>query len=124
MGGTVEAKSSRTGVVADHLAGRRWDTGVLVPFIDYSRQSDAPAPSAPRSVIYRLASPLMKGETVKEIQRALRDAGFDPGTIDGEYGPITCAAVRAYQAVRHLLADGEVGPKTARSLGVKLVNAR
>ncbi len=36
------------------------------------------------------------GHAVTELQRFLRDAGFDPGTIDGSYGPRTAAAVAAF----------------------------
>src|SRR5262249_2450465 len=32
-GGTVEAHSTKRGVIASTLAGRRWDTGILVPGI-------------------------------------------------------------------------------------------
>jgi peptidoglycan hydrolase-like protein with peptidoglycan-binding domain len=62
----------------------------------------------------------MHGEKVKEIQRALRDAGFIPGRIDGEFGPLTQAAVVAFQQVKRLVPDGEVGPRTARALGITL----
>jgi mannan endo-1,4-beta-mannosidase len=52
------------------------------------------------------------GEAVKELQRALQRAGFDPGPIDGEFGPVTAAAVRSFQAARGLVVDGIVGPQT------------
>jgi murein L,D-transpeptidase YcbB/YkuD len=120
--GTVEAHSRARGVVADRIDGRRWDTGVLVPGIEYVEAPGAsPAPlREPRFVIYRLRTPLMTGAKVKEIQRALKRADFHPGRIDGEYGPLTLAAVAAFQAAKGLVPDGEVGPRTARALGVEL----
>ena len=39
------------------------------------------------------------GEAVEVLQRALLRAGFDPGPVDGEFGPMT-AAVRSFQAAR------------------------
>jgi N-acetylmuramoyl-L-alanine amidase len=119
-GGTVEAHSQRRGVTRDRVSGRRWDTGVLVPGIEY-QEGAAPLPLAPpKTVIYRVTTPPMRGEKVKQIQRALRDAGFVPGRIDGEFGPLTQAAVVAFQQVRRLTPDGEVGSRTARALGVTL----
>ena len=70
--------------------------------------------------MYRLTRLLMTGPTVKALQRALKAAGFDPGRLDGEFGPMTAAAVRSYQAAHRLVADGEIGAQTARSLGVRL----
>lgn len=120
-GGTIEAMSSRTGVVRSSLANRRWDMGILIPWVQYPDDDVVPLEvAAPTVTIYRVRDPLMHGPAVKLIQRALRDAGFDPGPIDGFYGDLTAAAVRAYQATRRLVTDGEVGPKTAKSLGLAL----
>ena len=38
--------------------------------------------------------------------------GYDPGEIDGQYGPAVQAAVRAFQRVNDLAGDGIVGPLT------------
>jgi len=38
-------------------------------------------------------------ERVRELQQALTDAGYDPGPIDGKFGPRTKAALRKYVAV-------------------------
>ncbi len=53
-----------------------------------------------------------RGEDVKELQRQLIAAGFDPGPVDGWFGPKTQAAVRAFQASRGITVDGWVGPQT------------
>lgn len=52
------------------------------------------------------------GEVVRRLQAALSRVGFDPGPQDGRFGPLTLAAVRAYQAARGLVVDGVVGPQT------------
>jgi lipid-binding SYLF domain-containing protein len=44
---------------------------------------------------------------VKEIQRGLLMLGYDPGPADGEMGPRTQAAIRAYQADQGLAVTGE-----------------
>jgi peptidoglycan hydrolase-like protein with peptidoglycan-binding domain len=57
--------------------------------------------------------------TIKNVQQALKDKGFDPGAIDGVNGPTTRSALKKYQAQQNLTADGRIGPKTLDSLGVK-----
>jgi len=118
QGGTVEAKGHQFGVVADTLQGRRWDTGVLVPGITY--QGGAPVALAALPTIYYSGAANLDPAVVTRIQQALAGLNFDPGTIDGEYGPHTAAAVAAFQTVQGLLVDGEVGPATARALNVVL----
>jgi len=119
-GGTVEAHSTKRGVIAGTLAGRRWDMGILVPGIQYSESSAPVVVALPEVVIYRLKKPRMTGGEVRALQHKLKAAGFNPGPIDGEFGPMTQAAVVAFQLSRGLVADGEVGPRTAKDLGLKL----
>ena len=56
------------------------------------------------------------GADVKEIQSRLSAQGFDPGPIDGIFGPRTDTAVRRFQAARGLVEDGIVGPQTLIAL--------
>jgi len=116
----VEAHSTKAGVIASIISGRRWDMGILVPEIEYSERGAGQEMGEPKVVIYRLTEPRMTGPTVREIQRALKEKGFPPWPIDGDFGPSTHAAVVSFQASRGLVIDGEVGPRTARALGVKL----
>ena len=119
-GGTVEAHSSLRGVIKNTLSERRWDMGILVPGITYTQNPDEVVVDGPSTIIYRLKKPRMTGSKVEEIQEALKDAGFDPGGIDGNFGPMTQAAVVAFQISKKLVADGEVGPLTAKKLGISL----
>lgn len=59
-----------------------------------------------------------RGADVMEAQIALRNAGHDPGPIDGIFGPRTREAVLAFQAERGLQVDGIVGPQTRAALGI------
>ncbi|MDQ0095813.1 peptidoglycan-binding domain-containing protein [Paeniglutamicibacter psychrophenolicus] len=55
-----------------------------------------------------------KGDTahpVRTLQWLLRQHGH-PLLVDGDFGPITDAAVRAFQGSKGLYVDGIVGPKT------------
>ena len=58
------------------------------------------------------------GWHVKRLQRLLRLHGQlgPPAQLDGEFGPVTEAAVRAFQALHGLEPDGIVGPLTWRAL--------
>ena len=41
-----------------------------------------------------------------------RGAATDPGPVDGDFGPLTLCAVRAYQSERGVMMDGIVGDLT------------
>lgn len=56
------------------------------------------------------------GTAVTQLQQALFVLGFDPEGVDGFFGPLTEAAVRAFQDDRGLPIDGVVGPKTKGAL--------
>lgn len=57
------------------------------------------------------------GKDVVRLQTRLRELGFPPGAVDGNFGPGTEAAVKAFQLSKGLLADGVVGTRTATALG-------
>ena len=118
-GGTVEAHSPSDGVRQLLVEKRRWDMGILVPQVIYVEAPNV-AVAPPQTAIFRLTVPTMTGQTVRNIQRKLHAAGFDPGKVDGEFGPHTHAAVVSFQLTHNLVPDGEVGPQTAMRLGIQL----
>ncbi len=59
-----------------------------------------------------------RGESVRQLQIALQNQGYDPGPADGIYGERTAAAVRQFQRDSGLSADGVAGPRTLAALGL------
>ena len=92
--------------VRKQCVGPRWSellerlsAGVLVPAVD--------------------ALPTGLGTTAG-LQQALHSLGFHPGPVDGQYGPRTAMAVKAFQATVGLIQDGIYGPLTRAMLQAKL----
>ncbi|HUE83590.1 MAG TPA: YCF48-related protein [Pyrinomonadaceae bacterium] len=64
-------------------------------------------------------SPVSKvAETVKRAQEALVAAGYRLGVVDGKAGPMTAAAVKGFQADKHLPVTGKLDALTLAALGV------
>src|SRR5438128_5513626 len=58
------------------------------------------------------------GPDVTNFQQKLKDLGFDPNVVDGNFGPGTRDAVIAFQQSKGLQADGIAGPATLAALGL------
>jgi N-acetylmuramoyl-L-alanine amidase len=118
-GKVIEAAGVGLGVRRYGFAGRLWHFYVRIPDVRYSATGAVPAVRKPVPFLLQLETPWTRSPLVGKVQQALKDAGFDPGPIDGEFGPNTVAAVFAFQKTHRLVADGIVGPATARRLGVE-----
>ncbi len=54
--------------------------------------------------------------TVRQIQTALKNAGYYTGLVDGKKGPMTKKAIEDFQKANGLAVDGKVGTKTWAAL--------
>jgi N-acetylmuramoyl-L-alanine amidase len=100
----VEAFQHRRGLRVDGVCGRQtWDTLVEAGF----RLGDR--------FLY-LRTPMLRGDDVADLQRQLGGLGFDPGRVDGIFGPLTSAAVADFQRNAGQPVDGIVGLATVRDL--------
>ncbi len=68
-------------------------------------------------ILTRLLKRRSQGDDVAALQRALTARGFSTRGVDGDFGPNTENAVRAFQIQAALTVDGEVGPDTWAALG-------
>lgn len=69
------------------------------------------------------AKNIVKGDTAENnriVQQRLLDLGYYKGKVDGIWGPKTLSAVKSFQKAKGLVADGIVGAKTEKALGVTL----
>ena len=55
-------------------------------------------------------------DEVRALQKRLKALGYYSGSADGDYGPATEKAVRAFQKANGLTADGKAGKKTLEKL--------
>ena len=64
--------------------------------------------------ILRLGS---RGESVRQLQAALKKDGFYKGAINGMFDRHTRSAVMAFQRSKHIHTDGVVGSRTRAAIG-------
>lgn len=72
----------------------------------------------------RLDDPLMQGPDVLTAQDLLQQAGYDPGALDGVFGPRTRAAIISFQNATQLISDGIIGPMTWSALNSPAAGAK
>ncbi|MFR0692979.1 peptidoglycan-binding domain-containing protein [Enterobacterales bacterium AE_CKDN230030158-1A_HGKHYDSX7] len=123
---TLEARGAAYGVgVFGGALKRPWSIGCLLPGVEYAGHAAALAVVMPKAGVLEfpdgylwLKKPRFKGPAIVALQQALKARGVDPGPIDGEFGPMTHAAVSSLQLLKKLEVDGVVGPNTAKALGL------
>jgi N-acetylmuramoyl-L-alanine amidase len=64
----------------------------------------------------KVETPFMRGDDVAALQSRLIEMGFNPGRVDGFYGPVTEKAVQEFQKSVGVKIDGVCGPGTVISL--------
>jgi peptidoglycan hydrolase-like protein with peptidoglycan-binding domain len=68
-------------------------------------------------VLMTVPSATAGDDAVTRAQEALKQAGHDPGPIDGVVGARTTAALRAYQQAQGLRPTGQLDDETRATLG-------
>ena len=107
----------------EELAAINTTTPVTSSAVSSSTDTASLALSAATSMPEATSSGRLEGSArVREIQVALKAAGFDPGPSDGTMGQRTRTAIRDFQTAQGLEPDGKVGPKTWNKLEPFLSN--
>lgn len=111
----VKAFQRRNGLTVDGKVGE--ETLAVMNSSNAVRAAGANATATPKPMT--TASSLSVGSTgtaVQNVQRRLKELGYYDGTIDGDFGENTEAAVKAFQKRNGLTADGKVGAMTLAML--------
>jgi peptidoglycan hydrolase-like protein with peptidoglycan-binding domain len=106
------------GVISENVISVT-DTGAEGVAVVVDNAENAAALPAGEMAAVAEAEPLAK-PTAKQIQQALKNAGFYNGKVDGDIGPRTKKAIEAFQSANNLKADGKVGARTWKALSVHL----
>lgn len=91
----------------------RWTDWGYFDRVDYS-DTPTPQPTPTPTTDVAKYMPVIKkgseGDAVKVLQTILARLGHYKGTVDGDAGPMTDAAIRAFQKAEGLGVDGSCGP--------------
>ena len=112
----IEARGVMYGVVKTRLYSRNpnyW--GWMTKYYDYSGSSAKVPDTSSEPRILRNG---MEGDDVKALQTNLIRLGYDCGRwgADGDFGDATEMALKSFQRNAGLAADGEYGPLTAAAM--------
>jgi len=130
----IGSQGSAVRTAQRHLKARYYDPGPVdgwfgsktekaVKYYQSDRELDADGIIGSRTWA-RLDPPTVQsgstGDAVKLLQRLLKRYHYDPwdpGAVDGDFGPNTEKAVKQFQRDTNLEDDGIVGPETWAMLG-------
>ena len=109
--------------IATAVAPRVSETAAATTTETVVAPATASPPSAAGAVFGEAdAEPTLLGKpAIASMQAGLKQLGYDPGPIDGVFGPRTSAAVRAFQRAEELLIDGTLSAPTRSRLAARVV---
>ncbi|MGN0747591.1 MAG: peptidoglycan-binding protein [Aristaeellaceae bacterium] len=120
MGGQADGEfggATQAAVMAFQDKEGLWDDGVAGPStLKELYSSGAAKSSAPVSSIGVSLKEGMSGPSVRALQKRLKALGYYNGTVDGDFGSGTTAAVKSFQEQNSLKADGIAGTSTLNKL--------
>ena len=115
----VQAFQARNGLTADGKVGANtvkilYSSNAIAA--DPSAATPTPTPAQSFGIVpTRTLREGSSGDDVKSVQSRLKALGYYTGTVDGNYGTGTMAAVASFQLRNNLSADGVAGTRTTSS---------
>lgn len=108
---------TRNGLTSDGICGEDTVKALYSSTAIDAGSSVTPSPKpVDESAPTRILRPGMSGDDVKSVQSRLKTLGYYTGTVDGNYGTGTMAAVASFQLRNNLSADGVAGKRTYKKL--------
>ena len=112
--GNTDERGGRTGGKVMRKVRRVGIVGYGIP--DYDGAGPRPAASASPAFPGRMLGLGARGPSVRLVQGRLVQLKVARLAVDGDFGPMTQAAVKKFQQARRLEVDGVVGPRTWKAL--------
>ena len=109
--------ATEAAVIAFQKKAKLWADGKAGPkTLEALYSSSAPSSSKPASGSGETLERGSTGSEVKKLQNRLKDLGYLDGSVDGDFGEKTEAAVIAFQQNNGLTADGKAGTATQNKI--------
>ena len=109
--------ATEAAVIAFQKKAKLWADGKAGPkTLEALYSSNAPTSSKPASGSGETLERGSKGSEVKKLQNRLKDLGYLEGSVDGDFGEQTEAAVIEFQQNNGLTADGKAGTATQNKI--------
>lgn len=124
LSGCATAAKKTSNIELQQLKGRvsGLETDLQAKEQEIMRLEDELEKAREKRVIYK-EEKIKEGKPVeskklsdRQVQTALKNAGFYRGSVDGKIGSATTEAIKAFQRANGLKADGVVGRKTRANL--------
>ena len=108
-------------IVFDNVTITPEGGGATIAVVTEAPETPEPteAPVTPTQTPPSLQRGFKGSDAVRAVQKRLKELGYYNGSADGDFGPATEAAVKAFQRANGLTADGKVGKQTLAKMNAK-----